>query len=447
MENLMNYFFTDADGYPNPFDELRGKEATQFRYDPAGLGFRANGDPNANGTFGGTLLFDETSTEGNHDLFGHFDTASVKLEEQSPSPFLGREFAVPLSHPHPMSFRHLPFHITRPTNATGEEERATPSFIEIDKMMSKSKRIIKREKAKTRKLTKEANPEIREAITAEMAEYEHLDKKAKKKMVQVIRNRISAQNSRDRKKLYVGNLEKVNVDLKNERNALLARIAELEAAVARTDKQETTTKTGIDSVIKGQSPRGGNNLALLSLITLVSLVALLSTPKKLHDVATKVLAGTLPLQSATFSVEEAERMLEKVREMEREFRTVKLEESQETYTMIPELSPSSNLGVEETNLPTTVFCPLGVLMEGGDGASDSIEKVTRRLEESEWLQLVIPTATLTTPSNPSSLQAHLPSSNSEGIHSKVAPKNTCDTSQNSLLQLICKVKSVRTMNS
>ncbi len=60
------------------------------------------------------------------------------------------------------------------------------------KIMEKTKRIVKREKAKQRAM----------AVDDEKIDDKHL-----KKMTQMIRNRISAQNSRDRKKMYVNDLE------------------------------------------------------------------------------------------------------------------------------------------------------------------------------------------------------------------------------------------------
>ena len=84
-----------------------------------------------------------------------------------------------------------------------------------DKIADKSRRIIKREKAKQRNSIKAANnsapamiiPEISQKYTPEVLNQEGLDDKSKKKMVQMIRNRISAQNSRDRKKAYMKKLE------------------------------------------------------------------------------------------------------------------------------------------------------------------------------------------------------------------------------------------------
>lgn len=81
------------------------------------------------------------------------------------------------------------------------------------RLVQKSKRIMKREQAKKR--TKEKVP-----IEEKSEDLDSLSEKDKKRMQQKIRNRMSAQQSRDRKKVYMVNLEQQNSVLISE-NTLL----------------------------------------------------------------------------------------------------------------------------------------------------------------------------------------------------------------------------------
>ena len=58
----------------------------------------------------------------------------------------------------------------------------------------------------------------------------NLDEKSCRKLKQMIRNRISAQNSRDRKKAYINNLEKNSQHLKMRNTQLLNEITALREA-------------------------------------------------------------------------------------------------------------------------------------------------------------------------------------------------------------------------
>lgn len=114
-----------------------------------------------------------------------------------------------------------------------------------DPISSKSKLIQKREKAKQRsqaklpKVTEEAvltgaipakyiPPEFNEAT---------LDEKSKKKMLQMIRNRISAQNSRDRRKNLIETLENKQRELAEENLKLKNRVRQLEDMNAQLLKE------------------------------------------------------------------------------------------------------------------------------------------------------------------------------------------------------------------
>lgn len=96
------------------------------------------------------------------------------------------------------------------------------------RLLEKSKRIIKRENAKKRvKLAKQQKPvekreesqeicEKNEEKTCKKQEICKTSDKEIKKIVQKLRNRISAQQSRDRKKQYLESLERENANLQRE---------------------------------------------------------------------------------------------------------------------------------------------------------------------------------------------------------------------------------------
>lgn len=83
----------------------------------------------------------------------------------------------------------------------------------------RSKLIMKREKAKMRARTKqEFAPvtKIEADPTVEEFEKSEINEDGNKKVLQMIRNRISAQNSRDKKKAYVYQLEETKQKLYND---------------------------------------------------------------------------------------------------------------------------------------------------------------------------------------------------------------------------------------
>ena len=106
---------------------------------------------------------------------------------------------------------------------------------------------MKREKAKQRaknKMDFPIVPKIEANISLEEFDNIEADPKTKKKMIQMIRNRISAQNSRDRKKAYLSQLE----DAKNrlytetlrasqEKNCLLDEINKIKEHNTRLLKE------------------------------------------------------------------------------------------------------------------------------------------------------------------------------------------------------------------
>ena len=88
-----------------------------------------------------------------------------------------------------------------------------------EKLSMKSKLIMKREKAKQRAKTKqELAPvtKIEADPTVDDFEKSEVNDDSNKKVLQMIRNRISAQNSRDKKKAYVYQLEDTKQKLYND---------------------------------------------------------------------------------------------------------------------------------------------------------------------------------------------------------------------------------------
>lgn len=94
----------------------------------------------------------------------------------------------------------------------------------------KSKRVVKRERAKNRVLESEnaALNQLREKQLEALEKNPDLPEVEKRRMQQMVRNRISAQQSRDRKKVYLQQIEAVNDDLMAENGQLREKIAGLE---------------------------------------------------------------------------------------------------------------------------------------------------------------------------------------------------------------------------
>jgi len=109
-----------------------------------------------------------------------------------------------------------------------------------EKLANRTKRIMKREKAKQRSKVKQevSSPMISNLPSKYIPEgfdNPDLDEKTRRKMIQMIRNRISAQSSRDRKKAYMMQLEDVkamlseeNVKLGTEKENLMKQLKRLE---------------------------------------------------------------------------------------------------------------------------------------------------------------------------------------------------------------------------
>lgn len=140
-----------------------------------------------------------------------------------------------------------------------------------EKILSKSKLIMKREKAKQRAMTKLNKPiclKIEADVASEAQDTPTGETKNKKKILQMIRNRISAQTSRDRKKAYLYQLEDAkiklaleNTTLKQQNSTLLQEMAKLKEANQRMLKQNNNlrNRSGLDIVELDQAEDKSKN--------------------------------------------------------------------------------------------------------------------------------------------------------------------------------------------
>jgi hypothetical protein len=157
------------------------------------------------------------------------------------------------------------------------EESIDVKIEEGEGLSTKSKRILKREKAKQRTKCKQDTTSFLSQVSSkyipEGFDDPTIDEKTKKKMIQMIRNRISAQNSRDRKKAYMHELEilkqrlhEENRRVNNERDEVLKQFRELQEANLRLlQENEELRKKQFESCLhcgKSQvasSPSDGNS--------------------------------------------------------------------------------------------------------------------------------------------------------------------------------------------
>jgi hypothetical protein len=122
-----------------------------------------------------------------------------------------------------------------------------------EKLSMKSKLIMKREKARQRAKTKqELAPvtKIEEDPTVDEFEKSDGPDETNKKVLQMIRNRISAQNSRDKKKAYVYQLEETKqklytdmLRLRQEKDFMLEEVDKLRGQNAALFEKNRLLKT------------------------------------------------------------------------------------------------------------------------------------------------------------------------------------------------------------
>ena len=129
------------------------------------------------------------------------------------------------------------------------------------KAVEKKKRAIKREIAKSRKISK---------VESENKDSMDIDPKEKKKVQQMLKNRISAQASRDRKKMYITNLESKN-------SQLLVLNAQYEERIRRLEEENRQLNTRVmDCTCNSQNSLSSPTFLKfgLSIFTLVSVFLL-----------------------------------------------------------------------------------------------------------------------------------------------------------------------------
>ena len=126
-----------------------------------------------------------------------------------------------------------------------------------EKLLNKSKLIMKREKAKLRVRTKLDRTSIKietKSFSEGSEDSEFCGKNNNKNVLQMVRNRISAQNSRDRKKMYLNQLEeaknKLHTDtqyLTNEKNSLMKELYELRESNRKLQEENQGLKMSFEN--------------------------------------------------------------------------------------------------------------------------------------------------------------------------------------------------------
>ncbi len=132
-----------------------------------------------------------------------------------------------------------------------------------DKLISKSKRIMKREKAKQRvKVKQECESPMLSGVYSkyipEGFDNPDLDEKTRKKMIQMIRNRISAQSSRDKKKAYMMHLEEVKNLLIEEKERTVQEKEQLMKQLHKLEKAQKKLKSENVELMKNSNKTCGN---------------------------------------------------------------------------------------------------------------------------------------------------------------------------------------------
>lgn len=157
---------------------------------------------------------------------------------------------------------------------------------------NRSKRVVKRQRAKVRgkEDESEAVRKLKEQRNQLLDQSKDLSEAERKRMQQILRNRISAQQSRDRKKVLLTHIERRNNDLVEENEKLRGKIEELsrENRYLREQLERYTSDSG------GVS-RGG--LMLLGLGTVIMAVMTVASywPSPLPTHTTRLLSSSTSL--------------------------------------------------------------------------------------------------------------------------------------------------------
>lgn len=134
--------------------------------------------------------------------------------------------------------------------------------------------VIKRERAKRRGNQSEKIQDFKENQEKTIEENPNLCEIEKKKLKQIIRNRISAQQSRDRKKVYLNKLEEDNKELKLQNNLLKRKVYDL----VQENEYLKSQLSGIHLSAPSYNRIKGLGLGLVVFIGLVVLITTDSSP-------------------------------------------------------------------------------------------------------------------------------------------------------------------------
>lgn len=401
--------------------------------------------------------------------------------------------------------RHKVFTIHR-----DEESGETPKTeAEASEMSKCSKTIQKKEKCsiKGRKRTFGIESEstnsnysremevnsINEQVEEEMKKYQHLDDEEKKRMQQMLRNRISAQSSRDRKKNYMATLEKENQILKKEITKLRNDIQQStrQYLPCRFCGRSDSDNSGVEPLLGGQSYIRStgtgmrNAFALVSMISLCLIIGIMA-PGELN-VQQNTIAGirkyrinqeevtardkTYKSLSKMLSPEtmyrlENQKLLRKLRDMQDELGKTQLqtgcEAAMRKNTMAEERNASyAQKAFEERNKSMdhgdkkflsseprqplfypekteSVFCPNGIILDyikNNEALKDSHFTgkevgIGERFQNKTWLQLFVPTKNFSI----------LTKDHSQKY---VNVKEEDDGKETKMLELICNIQNAR----
>ena len=136
--------------------------------------------------------------------------------------------------------------------------------------LSNYKRAIKREHAKNRIKEEEGVKNTKDNQEKQIDENGDLNDAEKKRLKQIIRNRISAQQSRDRKKSYIQEMEQENLLLKQQANNFKHKIQQL-------TQENLYLKNQLTQIHLGGSNYGSYKVATLGLATLLSVFVLFNS--------------------------------------------------------------------------------------------------------------------------------------------------------------------------
>jgi len=181
----------------------------------------------------------------------------------------------------------LPYSTSKSTSFSGQNIKDFPETPKIGNNSKKIKREQAKQRTQLKQITKPA-PSVKdsddtESLLAEALSNSNGDEKSSKKMKQMIRNRISAQNSRDRKKMYVSNMEKANTVLKMQNSQLILQISELKEAnkLIASEKEELKKKLQNDNSF---CPHCGHNNILSPSTNTNSSDEVLTIPNNSDDI-------------------------------------------------------------------------------------------------------------------------------------------------------------------